>query len=279
MGIETKVSDAPLSKSRFGDDPLGYYNEHYPGMPRGRLHKEDSRLYQILNKEGLLDKIPLADRSAIKRRSSRFGDDSLGYYKEHYSGMTRGRLQEEDPGMYNRLRKDCLLDEVPLANRSTITIKRRSSKFGGDPVKYYNEHYPGMTRGRLQKEDNRLYNRLWEDGLLDEVPLAVRRRYSKFGGDPVKYYNEHYSGMTRTNLSKNNPGLYKQLSRKKLLDEVPKAVRGAIKRRSSKFGDDPVKYYKAHYPGMTRKELYNKNLSLYQMLSRKGRLDEVPKAK
>src|SRR3989344_4514200 len=228
MGIETKVSDAPLSKSRFGDDPLGYYNEHYPGMPRGRLHKEDSRLYQILNKEGLLDKIPLADRSAIKRRSSRFGDDSLGYYKEHYSGMTRGRLQEEDPGMYNRLRKDCLLDEVPLANRSTITIKRRSSKFGGDPV---------------------------------------------------KYYNEHYSGMTRTNLSKNNPGLYKQLSRKKLLDEVPKAVRGAIKRRSSKFGDDPVKYYKAHYPGMTRKELYNKNLSLYQMLSRKGRLDEVPKAK
>ena len=60
MGIETKVSDAPSSKSRFGDDPLGYYNEHYPGMSRKELYNKNLSLYQMLSRKGRLDEVPKA---------------------------------------------------------------------------------------------------------------------------------------------------------------------------------------------------------------------------
>ena len=66
--------------------------------------------------------------------------------------------------MYKRLRKDRLLEHVPTSKRD----------FGDDPVAYYQEHYDGLIRGQLKKEDPSLYNRLREDRLLEHVPLKQR---------------------------------------------------------------------------------------------------------
>jgi len=56
------------------------------------------------------------------------------------------------------------VDNVPLLNVET-------RDYGNDPVAYYQEHHPGLTRGQLQKKDRSLYMRLWREGLLDNVPL------------------------------------------------------------------------------------------------------------
>ena len=37
----------------------------------------------------------------------------IDFYKEHHAGLTRGQLRERDPSLYQRLRKDGLLDNVP----------------------------------------------------------------------------------------------------------------------------------------------------------------------
>ncbi len=70
----------------------------------------------------------------------------------------------------------CLI-EMLLGNGNKKTIKRkrgRPSKYGDDPIAYYNEHYSGLTRGELSKENSSLYQRLWRDQLLGSVPLKAR---------------------------------------------------------------------------------------------------------
>jgi hypothetical protein len=89
-----------------------------------------------------------------------FGDDPVCYYREHYEGVTRGQLRKRDPSLYERLRREGLLEAVP----------GKESRFGDDPVAYYREHYEGLTRGELAKQDPTLYQRLRHDGLLGEVP-------------------------------------------------------------------------------------------------------------
>ena len=53
------------------------------------------------------------------------------------------------------------MDKIPLLPRMD---------FGEDPVAYYQEHYNGVTRGELQKQNRSLYNRLRKDGLLENIP-------------------------------------------------------------------------------------------------------------
>ncbi len=142
-------------------------------------------------------------------------DDPLDFLREHHDGLTRGQLQKEDPSLYLRLRRDGLLEHVPIGKRG------RPTKHGDDPVAYYTEHHDGLTRGQLQKEDPSLYLRLRRDGLLEHVPIGKRGRPTKHGDDPVAYYTEHHDGLTRGELAKENPSLYLRLRRDGLLKHVP----------------------------------------------------------
>lgn len=186
--------------------------------------------------------------------------DPLDFYKKHYTGLSRGRLQKEDFGLYMKLWRDGLLNNVPVLRAEQRAEQR---DFGDDPVTYYKEHYAGLTRGKLQKEDRSLYNRLWRDGLLDKVFVS-----SKFGDNPVAYYQEHYPGLTRGKLPHIASGLYRRLSKDGLLDQIPIL--------SSKYGKDPVAYYKKHHAGLSRGKLREIDPSLYRRLSRNGLLDNVP---
>ena len=169
MNLEVRVKWAERTDRK--KDPLDFFREHYnSSTTRSKLSKEDNTLYRILRRRGVLDvAIPDFDAEASKngRRArievSRFGQNPLEFYRENYPGMTRGQLGKEDQGLYQRLRGDGLLEEVP-----------RQRRFVQNPLEFYRENYPGMTRGQLQKEDRGLYQRLTNDGLLGEVPLKQK---------------------------------------------------------------------------------------------------------
>jgi RHS repeat-associated protein len=245
--------------SKYGDDSLGYYREHFSGLTRMQLQARAPGLYQRLRKEGLLSEVPEAKRG----RPLKYRDDSLAYYREHYPGLTRSQLQDQAPGLYRRLLKEGLISGVP----------KGPSIFGDDPLAYYREHYPGLTRGELAKVRGGLYNVLWRRGLLSEVPL--KNPVPIYANDPLAYYWEHYPGLTRSQLQDQVPGLYYRLRKGGLLSEVPEAKRG----KPSKYGDDPLAYYWEHYPGLTRGRLYKRDMGLYSILKKYKLLGEVPLAR
>ena len=77
-------------------------------MTRGKLIIINKSLYQRLWEDGLLEKIPVANRII---------ENPLEYYEQNYPGMTRGKLHKKDQSLYHRLRKECLLEKVPLKLR------------------------------------------------------------------------------------------------------------------------------------------------------------------
>ncbi|MBI2147044.1 hypothetical protein HYU19_01045 [Candidatus Woesearchaeota archaeon] len=149
-------------------NPANFFRQHYdPDTTRSQLAKKDCALYRILSRKRLLDEaIPDFDHETSERvrrartEVSRFGNDPFAYYQEHHAGLTRGQLWKQDQSLYQRLRSDGLLDQVPVTR----------TDFGNDPVAYYQEHYAGLTRGQLKKQDPSLYQRLRRNGLLDNVP-------------------------------------------------------------------------------------------------------------
>ena len=88
----------------------------------------------------------------------------IDFYKEHYAGMTRGKLKMLDPNLYRKLRRDGLLEHVPTSIRLL-----------GDQLEYYQLHYAGMTRGKLRMLDPSLYQSLRRDGLLEHVPTKFNK--------------------------------------------------------------------------------------------------------
>src|ERR1700722_2937046 len=76
--------------------------------------------------------------------------------------------------------------------------------FGSDPLTYYRKHYEGLTRGELRRRDSSLYQRLWWEGLLEQVPEKNR-----VIDNALAYYREHYEGLTRGELKKRDQVLYR----------------------------------------------------------------------
>ena len=108
--------------------------------------------------------VPLEERVKWAERVDK-NQDPLDFFREQYdTHTTRGKLRVLDNSLYQKLRRDGLLEHVPV-----------SSRFRNDLVAYYQEHYAGLARGELQKQDHSLYQRLWKEGLLDNVPTKGRK--------------------------------------------------------------------------------------------------------
>ena len=63
-----------------------------------------------MQEKGLLSKIP----SLPPGRRSRYGENPLEFYEDHYSGMTRGKLCSVDNGLYQALKNKGLLKQISL---------------------------------------------------------------------------------------------------------------------------------------------------------------------
>ena len=149
------------------------YGHVYHGMSRYELFKKDSGLYKRLERENTLDKaIP---KSMIRDYSAK---SALEYFKEEYAEkkITRRQLKKDDPYLYNKLLKEHTLDEaIPKKTaifdlRKTDAEKSESQQFIGQwALDYFKENYAGIeiTRSKLKRENNTLYQILLKDGTLE----------------------------------------------------------------------------------------------------------------
>lgn len=172
--ISMKINLAPryalkISKTPWKKDPIAYCLKHFPNLASKELETANRRFWKYLYRHKLLDIVPKKTPgekseiiSAARKRDGRFGEDALAYYQKHYPGMFRGILKAKDPCLYQRLRRDGLIDELPM------TIK--TNKYS-DPLEDYKKNCCGLTRGELKREYKGLYERLREDNLLYKVPL------------------------------------------------------------------------------------------------------------
>ena len=109
----------------------------------------------------------LEDRVKWVERADK-NQNPLDFFRQYYdSSTTRGKLSKQDHSLYQRLRREGLLDQIPL--------QQEHRDFGTDPMAYYQEHYVGLTRGQLRQQDHSLYERLRREGLLDNVPTKSRK--------------------------------------------------------------------------------------------------------
>jgi hypothetical protein len=250
-------------------DPVTLFNERYAGRitKRSQLEKEDTGLYQKLRKAGKLG-VVLPDFRKVRDFSK---IDPVKYFEEHYAGRitTRKQLENEDPGLYAKLRKAGKLDDV-----LPDSVYRDFSKT--DPVEFFKEHYAGKitSRSQLQNEDNVLYNKLRKAGKIGVVlPDGEKRDFS--GVDLVTFFKEHYAGRitTRSKLAKEDPGLYARLRKAGKLDDVLPDFRKV--RDFSKV--EPVALFNECYAGKitTRWQLQKEDKGLYNKLRKMGKLDAV----
>jgi len=268
-GLEKKVKWRKVWREH--GKPLEFYCERYPLLGREQLRKVDYGLYQRLYNDGLIKDVPLIVEPLEKK--VRWGDvwrehgKPLEFYHEHYWRLSRGQLAKEDSSLYQRLRSDGLIKEVPLIKPKRTIIPR---DFAEDPLAYYKKHYPGLTRGQLEKENAPLYQRLWRDDLLDDVPLTNKPR--EFGKDLVAYYRKHHDGATRAELQKVDAYLYQCMRKAGKLDHIPLVKTGP----KTKYGDDLLAYYHEHFPGLTRRQLKKTAGHLYNLLREGGLIEQVP---
>jgi len=123
-------SEVERGKAPWGYEPLKFYRKHYNGLTRGELEKVDSGLATRLRNDGLMRFIPKKDPSMVAKQKSKYGLDPLAYYWENYSEYSRGQLSAVCVGLYNRLRKEGLIDQVPLkeGRKPNSKPKKRARK-------------------------------------------------------------------------------------------------------------------------------------------------------
>ncbi len=145
--------------------------------------------------------------------------------------------------------------------------------FGDDALEYYSKHHKGLTRGQLQIDNKKLYDKLWRGGLLDKLPRKTAKRQN-FGKDPLEYYNKHHKGLTRGQLKNTNPSLYARMRNEELLKHLPRELA-----KYQDFGEDPLAYFEKNHAGSTIEQLIKDNYSLYRRLKKDDLLKNIPREK
>lgn len=218
LKTEDQLCLVPTSRSGFENNVMIFYYQHYRGVTPTRLKSINPMLYREIRDGGYLPYLPKKPRN--------FGKDPREYCKKHYPGITRNELRKKDPSLYESMRRKNRLRFIPLNTRAQVA--RAKSRYGPTPesaLAYYHKHYPGVFRTQLHTLCSRLYNRMKDDGTLDQVPVAsqkdVQRQASKYGLDAAAYYNKHFRNVPREKLLKRANGLYRRLEKENKLDCVP----------------------------------------------------------
>ena len=248
-------------------DPVDLFHQKYFHVTsRAQLDREDQGLYDKLRALGKLDEL-LPNQNHNDRDWSTI--NPVDYFRQNYSNIiNRTLLMKEDRGLYWILMKTHKIDEV-LPQKQIRKEPRNYSKT--NPVTLFHEKYPHVTsRGQLQKEDKRLYVKLWEIGKLDEV-LPQKKICRDFNTiDPVQLFHERYSHViNRAQLYREDPGLCVKLRKMGKLDDLLPSLRDWSK-------IDPVEYFRQNCTHITsRDRLEREDPGLYQKLRALGKLDLV----
>lgn len=143
-----------------------------------------------------------------------------------------------------------------------------------DPVEYLHKHYSHVkTRSQLEKEDSGLHGVLARRDELNKI-FPRKKEYRDWKKkDPVEYFHKHCSHVkTVTQLIREDHGLYLMLRRTGKLDKL--FPEKQTHRDWSEL--DPVEYFHENYLHIkNRKQLSEEDQSLYQVLVKIGKVDEV----
>ena len=278
-------------------DPREYYKDHYEGITQTELYHRDRILYQVLGMRRWLDIVPknkpkkshqpkeLEVERKNKQKTSRFSDP-LKEYNARFPGKTSWEVEQVDPALARRLQRHKLTQYLPKANRDTLNKKLseagfENSPYGRDTWQYYQQHCAGYSRSRVAREHPGLYERLRVKGLLDQIPKKDHREVllesrSPYGKDPLGYYHQNYSGITRKVLATSCPGLYERLRKEGLLNEVPLTDQKKVHQKLSPYGEDALAYYRTHHAGETRGEIALNKRGFYERLRKDKLLHKIP---
>jgi len=194
-------------------------------------------------------------------------NDPVQYFHEHYSHIkNRAQLEKEDPGLCRQLRINDKLDEVLQKKQKHIDYSKT------DPVNYFRQNCSDIkSRKQLAIEYQGLYKKLLSEGRLDEVlPETQHRDWTK--QDPVELFRQQYSHIrTRSQLKKEDSGLYKKLLSESRLGEVLPETQ-----HRDWTKQDPVELFRQQYSHViSRSQLKNEDAGLYSKLLKDEKLDEV----
>ena len=133
------------------EDFQNYYKKHYEGMSRNEVYKKDSGFYQKVIEKRLCDKIFPKKKSGTVRlgKFTNFSlEDLQNYYLEHYKGICRGRVSQEDPSFYQFIRKKKFLERVFPEKKSSGLVK--FSDFSLEELQtYYEEGVRQLNRRKI----------------------------------------------------------------------------------------------------------------------------------
>jgi len=161
-----------------------------------------------------------------------YRDDPLAYYHKNHTGLTPKQLENENQGLYQKLKTEGLLNHLPRKYA-------KPQDYGDDPLAYYNTHHEGLTRGQLEKENTGLYQKLRREGLLNHLPRK-KAKPQDYGDDSFAFYQKKYAGLTRGQLAKENHGLYEKLRIEGLLYQIPKKNYAPSKELLEEMIDDYI---------------------------------------
>ncbi len=251
------------------DDFRKYREENLSGMSRTEVKNEDNHFYHTVRRKGLLDEV-LPKREA--RQWNELTVEVLKKYcQENFSGMSRTEIQKADASFYCTLTRRGIVEEVLPAS------KRRDYQDWDveDFREYYEENYAGMSRGEVQKIDGGFSNALRARGIADEVmPNPKLVQFRGWGAKMFKqHYEEHFSGMTPSEVDKEDPGFYNAVRTRGLSGEI-----FLIRKRRDYNGwelRDFQDFYEKHFAGLCRSEVQAKDIGFYLQVTRKGFTKDV----
>ena len=189
------------------EDFQNYYKKHYEGMSRNEVYKKDSGFYQKVIEKRLCDKIFPKKKSGTVRlgKFTNFSlEDLQNYYLEHYKGICRGRVSQEDPSFYQFIRKKKFLERVFPEKKSSGLVKFSDFSLK-DFQDYYNENYKGKSRSEIHKEDSGFYEAIRKREFVEKVfPKSqggVNVKFSDFSLEELQtYYEEGVRQLNRRKI-------------------------------------------------------------------------------
>jgi hypothetical protein len=263
---------------------------------RGPLIERDRRssIVWVLAREPLLElpRLPKGRRNWASFSDEELVSHALKFIEEN-GIRNRKVLDKADSGLYFILRKRKLVDRVGLEN-SNVGYRKWASMSDDELVDFAKKIVEAkeiLLRSELHKADSGLYTVLLKRKLLDEVDIEnsnfQHRKWALMSDEELVDFARKIiegKGITwRTELAKGDQGLYKALSKRKLLERVGLEDKRGDDRKPSGFytkmsDEELVVFVRKNIGemGITRRsELEKADKGLYTTLVMRKLIDAV----
>ncbi len=208
---------------------IAYYNQHWPGVTRGRLQKlskEAESFYRAAyNRPRVLEVIP----RALNDWESMSDEEMLSYYRAQWPGISRGKLPSVSSAasaFYQAAsQRPGVFDAIARARTDWASMTDQQM------IEHYNKHWPGVSRGKLQilsNESCTFYEAAYKRPQVLAAIVRVKRNWTSMTDEQmIDYYRQHWPQVSRGSLyrhSSESKAFYKAAqSRPNVLEAIPTA--------------------------------------------------------